>query len=262
MKLDVYDSGDKGLKHRTPLVFVHGSWCTKAVWQTHFIPFFEGLGYRCIAMDLRGHGGSEGKENLKRYTYSNYAEDVASVVDSIGGNAILIGHSMGGAITERVITMKPVAGAILLAPVPPQGSMPMYNKFKKTYPWKMMKVFFTKNMYEFVKDPVKDREMFFGGDIPESDFKACYSMLQNESFTCAMENRRPIVTGDPNPHKVPILLIGASRDWLFSPEEIAKAGELYGVKPSFYDCGHVLMFENCWKEVASEMDRWICSKGY
>lgn len=43
----------------------HGAWC----WE-NFINFFAGHGYQCYAIRLPGHGGSSGKEGLKKYCLS------------------------------------------------------------------------------------------------------------------------------------------------------------------------------------------------
>jgi len=262
MKLDIYDSGTKNQKHNVPLVFVHGAWCGKWIWMANFVPFFEEKGYRCVAMDLRGHGGSEGKENLRKYTSSDYEEDARSVIKSVGGNAILMGHSMGGGIIEKMITKQPVAAAVLIGPIPPHGAKQFSDRLMKNYRGTMMKVALTKNMKSIVEDPQRAKLMFFGKEVPEAAFKICQSNLGNESYTCAREIEKPLVTGNPNPYNVPILLIGASQDWVFGPDEIKKAGEVYGVQPIFYDDGHALQMENCWKEVATDIDKWIVSKGF
>jgi pimeloyl-ACP methyl ester carboxylesterase len=251
----------KNQKHNVPLVFIHGAWCGKWIWQENFIPFFEGRGYRCVAMDLRGHGKSEGKENLKKYVMDDYAEDVRSVVDSIGGNAVLIGHSLGGGVAEKMIARGPAVAAVLITPVPPQGAIVLYNKLMKAYPGKMLRVLLTKNMYNLVKDPKVSKRIFFMEKTSDDEFKVGYNQLQNESFASGMELKKPTITGDPNPYKVPLLLIGANQDWCFGPEEIRKAGEIYGVKPVFFDDGHALMIEKCWEDVAKTVDVWLLSKG-
>lgn len=99
------------------IVFVHGichgAWC----WE-NFIDFFAEQGYQCYAISLRGHGNSEGKEDLNSFTLSDYVEDVKTVVDKCATKPFLVGHSMGGAVVQRYIGKysDTVQGAVLFAP--------------------------------------------------------------------------------------------------------------------------------------------------
>ena len=73
-----------------------------------------------IALDLRGHGKSEGKAGDIRYI-GQYEDDVADVIAALrlqkpGSRIILLGHSMGGGIAMRYAATHeaPAADAYLL----------------------------------------------------------------------------------------------------------------------------------------------------
>lgn len=75
------------------------------------------------AVDLRGHGRSEGPPGDVAYL-CQYADDVADLVAAIRrenprGKIILAGHSMGGGIALQYVQAHPrgVAGLLLLAPL-------------------------------------------------------------------------------------------------------------------------------------------------
>ena len=94
----VYGSGDM------TLVFVHGWSCDSRYWQRQLSSFEKK--YKVIAIDLAGHGNS----SLGRgdYTINAFAEDVQSVLNNEKvNNAILIGHSMGGAVIASAATLMP-----------------------------------------------------------------------------------------------------------------------------------------------------------
>ena len=77
------------------IVFVHGWTCDRS----HFAPQVARFApaHRCVSVDLRGHGESDAPEQA--YTIDGFADDVAWVCDQLGvKNALLVGHSMGGAI--------------------------------------------------------------------------------------------------------------------------------------------------------------------
>ncbi len=75
------------------LVFVHGWSCDRGYWAEQLKAFSRD--HRVVAVDLAGHG--ESGQNREGWTIAAYGADVASVVDALGlERVILIGHSMGG----------------------------------------------------------------------------------------------------------------------------------------------------------------------
>ena len=61
----------------------------------HQLPALADAGYRAVAMDLRGYGGSD--KTPRGYDPVTLAQDVSGVVKSLGGrSAILVGHGWGG----------------------------------------------------------------------------------------------------------------------------------------------------------------------
>lgn len=78
-----------------PLLFLHGlagsSYCWRGV--TSLLPH-----YRCLALDLKGHGES-GKPADSAYRISDHAEIVVEVIRCLDlQEVVLVGHSLGGAI--------------------------------------------------------------------------------------------------------------------------------------------------------------------
>lgn len=74
------------------VVFLHGMMSSAAVWD----PIMRMLGarFRCIALDQRGHGLSDG--SASEYSARSYAGDVLALVAALdAGPAALVGHSLG-----------------------------------------------------------------------------------------------------------------------------------------------------------------------
>jgi pimeloyl-ACP methyl ester carboxylesterase len=264
VRLNVYDSRQRRTdqKHTTSLVFVHGAMHGKWCWLENFVPYFEELGYRCLAIDLRGHSESEGKDQLNKYTINDYVEDVQSVVERLGYGVVLIGHSMGGAVVARFVQKHKVDAAILLAPTPVQGGLGFFNRTEKILGRKTMdEIAKTKNTFLLVRDQKISKVMFFTEEMPDEDYIKYYEQLENESYTAVSEISKPIIKGEPNPLKVPLLIIGANKDGCFTPDEITLSSNEYGLAPVFFDCGHDLMLERCWKDVARIMNNWLVQQG-
>jgi len=78
-----------------PLVFVHGYTCTHDLWHEPVSWFSRE--YRCVAYDLRGHGGSSSPGT--GYGVQDYTRDLLHVMDSLQiESATVVGFSMGGGI--------------------------------------------------------------------------------------------------------------------------------------------------------------------
>lgn len=88
------------------LVFVHGAGSSSKVWTFQKRHFSD---HEILLIDLPGHGGTPGDG---RETISGYVEDVRKSIKS-HGDSVLIGHSMGGAITLSYVLKYPATACIL-----------------------------------------------------------------------------------------------------------------------------------------------------
>ena len=89
---------------RPPIVLIHGAGGHHLYWP----PQVRRLqGQRMLALDLPGHGKSSGTGHQ---TIEGYAGEVAEFIQSIGlSTAVLVGHSMGGAIALEMASPEPEA---------------------------------------------------------------------------------------------------------------------------------------------------------
>jgi len=121
MKLEVIHEAPKCQPHATPLIFVHGKWHAAWCWAEHFLPYFAEHGYISYALSLRGHGESEGHERLRWTSIADYVADVTQVADLMNTSPVIIGHSMGGFVTQKYLEIHPAPAAVLLTSLPPSG---------------------------------------------------------------------------------------------------------------------------------------------
>jgi pimeloyl-ACP methyl ester carboxylesterase len=98
----------------TPVVFIHGFGASMYGWR-YQLPVVVAAGYRAVVIDNRGFGFSD--KPAHGYTNAAYAHLVVSLLDSLGiASAVLVGHSMGGAIAAEVALAHPdrVRGMVLI----------------------------------------------------------------------------------------------------------------------------------------------------
>lgn len=78
-----------------PILFIHGAGCTSHRWFNQ-LPALSGP-WRPVALDLPGHGQTEGTGAISIEEYSSFIRDFT---EGLGFDRfVLAGHSMGGAIT-------------------------------------------------------------------------------------------------------------------------------------------------------------------
>ena len=95
------------------MVFVHGAGNDQTVWQLQ-TRYFAHHGYRVCAVDLPGHGGSQGPPPD---SITGYADWLERLVDLLGADDLtLVGHSMGSLIAIEFASRRPLTALCLLGP--------------------------------------------------------------------------------------------------------------------------------------------------
>jgi pimeloyl-ACP methyl ester carboxylesterase len=103
-----------------PVLMVHGAFCGGWAFDAFRGPF-EAQGYSCTAPDLRGHRKGAQPGDVAQISMSDYAADIAALIQKQARPPILIGHSLGGLVAQMAAARAEVAALILLAPSAPWG---------------------------------------------------------------------------------------------------------------------------------------------
>jgi pimeloyl-ACP methyl ester carboxylesterase len=85
-------------------ILIHGSW--HSAWNWHrIVPLLEQQGHRAIAIDLPGMGRD--KTPVSEVTFKTTVEKICSLIDSIEGKVILVGHSKNGIMISQTAEYRP-----------------------------------------------------------------------------------------------------------------------------------------------------------
>jgi pimeloyl-ACP methyl ester carboxylesterase len=88
-----------------PVLLLHGFPELWWAWR-HQLPHLAAAGYRALAMDLRGYGGSDKTPN--GYDPMTLAQDVSGVVKALGArDAVVVGHGWGGYVGWAAAALHP-----------------------------------------------------------------------------------------------------------------------------------------------------------
>jgi pimeloyl-ACP methyl ester carboxylesterase len=223
---------------RPPLLFVHGhghgAWC----FDEHWLPEAADQGWAAHAVSLRGHGQSEGHGG--RWGFRDYVHDVLQAIIELPRPPVVIGHSMGALVVQRVLERYPAApGAVLLAPAgtPRQGletglrvaarDVPRGLRFLAGRPITLT----AEELFGPHMDPVSARR-HENRQVAESPLAQYQIVLP----------RRPRTAG------CPVLVLGGAEDRIVSVSEVVRTARHYGTRAHvFREMGHDLMLDVGWR---------------
>jgi pimeloyl-ACP methyl ester carboxylesterase len=99
-KIHYVDSGEQ-TEQKLSIVFVHGAGSSQEVWALQMEEF--GKKYRCITIDLSGHGNS-GPGPEETSIEEGFAYELAGLIEHLSlSDFVLIGHSMGGGVVMSYV---------------------------------------------------------------------------------------------------------------------------------------------------------------
>jgi pimeloyl-ACP methyl ester carboxylesterase len=220
----------------------HGAWC----WEEQYIPYFEKLGYNCIAFNLPGHE-IEGSTKRISFSLDNYVLALRNEVEKLNEPPIIIGHSMGGMILQHFLKTGACKKAVLMSSVPTSGVLMASIRVLLRYPGAIPFLLRRNLVGAFKKYP--------------------HLMLNKQKLIeryahrmCAESFRAYLGLLIPVSHKssIPILVIGGSQDGLISVSEFENTAKHYHAKLAIIEGGsHDLMLDEDYEKSALEIAKWI-----
>jgi pimeloyl-ACP methyl ester carboxylesterase len=257
MKLEIISRYPSVDTHSTPLLFVHGAlhaaWC----WEVHFLDYFAQHGFPAYAVNLRGHGNSEGRDNLRWTRIADFVDDLANAAQQLPRPPILIGHSMGAFIIQKYLENHSAPAAVLLMPPPPTGLFAATLRIVRRHPLVFAKINLTLSLFPLVGTPRLARDAFFSEDLPDDELLQYWRRMQDDSFLGFLDMLAldlPKTAGV----SVPLLVMGASRDNMLKPDEIHATARAYNTKAEIIaDVAHNVMLETRWEAAAERILSWL-----
>jgi pimeloyl-ACP methyl ester carboxylesterase len=236
---------------RPPVLFVHGYFAGAAVW-TEWLPFFAARGFPAYAVNLRGRAGSGSKVDLGRVSIDDYVADAAAVARHIGAH-VIVGHSMGGLITQRLAADGVARAAVLITPAPPRGILVLTPRVAM----KQIKYLPSILRSRTVTPKREDLREIVLNRVPAAMQNFMLDAMVPDSGRAGRDMSVTGVPVDAASVKCPMLVVTADDD-LFIPRAIAeRVAKRYGAPvQTMIGHGHMMINEPGWEVVADLVARW------
>ena len=249
-----------GNGRKPPLLFVHGGYCDGWCWEPYFLPWFAGLGYAAHAVSLRGHGASGGHDTLFVAGLDDYAADVEQIAARFTVAPVLIGHSMGAAVIERLLATRPLRAAALIAPVPPAGLLTIATRLATERPDYMMQVgqLDPSRISGRLLDTL--RPYYFSDDVAPEILREAARHIGGESPRALLDLSLRLHWQLPERGGIPLLVMGATGDRICTPDEVRATAKHHGVDPLIMPgLAHMMMLDRQWEKPARTLSAWLAT---
>ncbi len=245
--------------HPTPLLFVHGAYSSARQWAPFFLPYFASHGWTAKAVSVRGHGASSGRDSIKTTRLADYIADVRAVAAGLSQPPVLVGHSMGGMIVQKILAAgDTVPAAVLMCSAPPHG----------LFASALSAAFANPAMFQGLARMQREgpaaasfraaKKALFREDTPDDWIANVMPPAEPESDAVMMDMTFRDLPPSRGRRDVPVLVLGAERDTCITATSVRETGRAFGVEPVvFKGFPHAMMLDPAWEEVAGHMRGWL-----
>lgn len=231
-----------------------------------WVEFYEGKGYTCYAPSYAYHDGEPAhlrktiNPKLGFLTLQEVIDSLSAFIDKLPEKPILIGHSMGGLIIQKLIELNKGVAGICIATAPPKG----ITSFK----WSFLRANFP------TINPLKKNSVCLP-NLKWFHYSFCNTMTKEETELAYTKYLVPESRNIPRsstkkdgeidfnkPHN-PILIIAGEKDNIIPSSLNKKNYNAYKDKNSKIDFkkfsgrSHFICNQDNWREVATYINNWI-----
>jgi non-heme chloroperoxidase len=257
---------------QTPVVFIHGLWLHSDSWAA-WVDLFRENGYNPVAPGWPGDSDSVGEtrdhpESVAGKGIDEIVDHYAQAIAALPAKPIVIGHSFGGLLAQRLLGRDLAAGGVAIDAAPIQGVIYLPPSALRVASIGLRN---PANRNRAVSLTAKQFRYGFGNAIPAEESADLYARWAIPSpakplFEAAAANLTP---GSPakidvhNAKRGPLLLIAGGKDHTVPAAITRQTLKRYRKSSAvtdfkeFHDRGHSLALDSGWREVADYALAWL-----
>ena len=261
---------------RTPVVFIHGLWLHATSWAP-WLELFRQAGYEPVAPGWPGipdtvEEARANPDSIADHGIEDVTRHYASIIDGLPGRPILVGHSFGGMIAEKLLGEDYGAAAVAIDAAQIKGVLPLpLSALRSTLP-----VFKNPaNIHKAVSLTAEQFRYSFGNAINEAESDDLHERWSIpapgrplfEAATANFSLHSPDKVNTSNEDRGPLLLVMGGQDHTV-PEAITKStlkqyrhSDAVTDLEEFSDRGHSLTIDTGWPAVAELSLTWLSKQG-
>jgi pimeloyl-ACP methyl ester carboxylesterase len=261
--------------NHTPVVFIHGLWLHASSWQP-WMTLFREAGYEPSNPGWPGDASTVAETNahperLAGVGIEQVTDHYAGLIREMPSKPIVIGHSFGGLIAQKLLGLGYAAGCVAIDPAQQRGVLPLpLAQIQSAFP-------VLRNPVNYKRAVPQTKEQFhkgFANAVSEQESDELFQKYAipgpgRPLFEAALANLVPGTPAQVNikANRGPLLIVGGGKDRTV-PESVSHAAfNLYKKTTTvndykvFPDRGHSLVIDSGWKAVADATLDWLKSKG-
>ncbi|WP_194918876.1 alpha/beta hydrolase [Catenulispora rubra] len=260
----------------TPVIFIHGLWLHATSWEP-WIDLFQQEGYAPSAPGWPGDPDTveearANPESIADHGIDDVVEHYAAIIGELPVLPILVGHSFGGMIAQKLLGQNLAAAAVAIDAAQIKGVLPLpLSALRATLP-----VFKNPgNKHKAVSLTAEQFRFAFGNAVSPEESNTLYEQWSIPApgkplFEAAAANfnpHSPAKVDTANEMRGPLLLMTGGKDHTV-PEAVTRAtlkqyrhSEAVTDITDFPDRGHSLTIDSGWREVADTALRWLRQQG-
>ena len=255
-----------------PVVFIHGLWLHATSW-TPWMELFRDNGYQPVAPGWPGEPDTVEEarnhpELVADTTIDAATAHFANIIADLDDVPVLVGHSFGGLIVEKLLGEGIGAGAVAIDPAQIKGVLPLpLAQLRAGLPGLGNPT----NLHKAVSLTVKEFRFGFGNALSEEESDALYErwtipsparpLFQAAAANFVMHSQAAVDTA--NQTRGPLLLVSGTAD--HTVPDVVTRSTLKQYRDSaavtelkqFEGRGHSLTIDAGWHEVANVVLDWL-----